>query len=154
MLTIGGKATVDGPYGRFSYQLYPARDGIIMIAGGIGITPMLSMIQTMAARGDDCRVTLIWCNRRPLDIVFAETMDDLARRLPDLHIIHHFSRETADGSPARRLDDSRLDDYLAACSKLATIFICGPPVMMDDVRKMLSRLGFCQRRMHTEEFSL
>jgi len=125
-----------------------------MVAGGIGITPMLSMLQEMAARGEDHLVTLVWCNRSPRDILFADLLADIARRLPRLRIIHHLSRETTDGVSARRLGIAELEDYLAGCSKFATIFLCGPPAMMEDLRKMLVRLGFCRQRIHSEEFSL
>jgi ferredoxin-NADP reductase len=60
---------------------------MIMIAGGIGITPMLSMLRFMADQRDPRPVTLIWANRSPERVVYADEMDDLSDRLAGLRHI-------------------------------------------------------------------
>ena len=64
-LRPGGKVVIHGPFGLFSFLRFPAKTEIIMIAGGIGITPMLSMLRYMASHKDQRKLTLIWSNNMP-----------------------------------------------------------------------------------------
>ena len=90
----GNWATVDGPYGLFSHLVRaPWSEPLIMIAGGVGITPILSMLRHMAATGDDRPVTLIWGNRREDDIVYRKELEALADGPMNLRIHHVLSEQ-------------------------------------------------------------
>jgi predicted ferric reductase len=150
----GDTTFIDGPYGHFSYFFCKGHRERIMIAGGIGITPMLSMLRYMADTGDTHRITLIWSNRTEEDIVFADEFMELGHRLKGLRIIHVLTRQPHDSGISGRLNRDKLGDMLSDCSRDAPVFVCGPLLMMKEVRRSLKKIGFSPGRIYTEEFSL
>ena len=153
-LKPGDTFFIDGPYGHFSYLFRSNATEYIMIAGGIGITPMLSMLRHMADNGETRRVTLIWSNRTREDIVFADEFEELEHRLQGLRIIHVFTRQAGSLGTIGRLNQNMLDKLLSGCSRKIPVFVCGPPLMMDEVRRGLVRIGYSHGLILTEEFSL
>jgi predicted ferric reductase len=149
-------ADVDGPYGLFSYLAHdrdPNRE-LVMIAGGVGITPMLSMLRYMADTGDTRKTTLVWSNRTEANILCRDELESLEGKLEDLSIQHVLTRQKKYQGPSGRLDKTLLTDLLLGCSREAAVFVCGPPPMMDNVRRALKRIGFRSSRIHTERFSI
>ncbi len=153
-ITPGDKAFIDGPYGRFSYLFSNGHSEYIMIAGGIGITPMVSMLRYMADCDQSKRVTLIWSNRTSRDIVFADEFSDLERRIKGLRTIHVLTRQTGVPAGAERLNRDRLAALLTGCNRKVPVFICGPYRMMKEVRSGLVAIGFVPGLIYTEEFRL
>ena len=125
-----------------------------MIAGGIGITPMLSMLRFMADHGDPRPVTVIWSNRSKADVVFVDEWDDLAAKLTGLRRIPMFTRKTESGERSGRVDRKSLETMLIACRRGSAIFVCGPPQMMRQVSTDLKTIGFPARSISTEAFGL
>ncbi len=155
-LRPGDTADVDGPYGLFSYLAHaqdPNRE-LVMIAGGVGITPMLSMLRYMADTGDRRKTTLVWSNRTEANILYREELKSLESKLENLSIHHVLTRQKEYQGPSGHLDKTRLTDLLSGCSRVAAVFVCGPPPMMDNVRRALKRIGFRSSRVHTEKFSI
>ncbi|MEJ2655884.1 MAG: hypothetical protein P8012_01650, partial [Desulfobacterales bacterium] len=95
-LKAGETVIVDGPYGLFSHVAVSEKEPIVMIAGGIGITPMLSMVRYMADVEDRRKVLLIWSNKTAEHIVFLEEFKKLENTLQHFRIIHVFTRESGD----------------------------------------------------------
>ena len=99
-LRVGDLAEVDAPFGRFSYTLYPGESDLVMIAGGIGITPLMAMIRHLHDNGSRRGVTLLYANRTEQDIVFREELEQIAAsETPRLSVTHVLSRpsESWDG---------------------------------------------------------
>jgi predicted ferric reductase len=153
-LAPGVRAAVQGPYGLFSHLAHPGNRDLAMIAGGVGITPMLSMLRYMQDRGEDRKATLVWSNRTRRDILCLEEIGELADSLPGLTVIHVLTRERFEGMEHGRLDRGRLSRHLQGCSRGCLVFLCGPPAMMRQVRSDLRALGFSRRRIISEEFRL
>lgn len=143
---------VDGPYGQFGYLFHPSVE-LIFIAGGIGITPMMSMLRHMARTGEGPPVTLIWSNRSREDMVFKDELEELGQRLADLTTHLVLSRDPDWEGPKGRLDKNLLEELLAGVDKQARFFVCGPPAMMEAITRDLKRLGYPSGRIHTERFS-
>lgn len=154
LLNAGETAVLDGPYGLFSHLVRAGRQEIVMIAGGIGITPMLSMLRYMADTGDTRRITLIWSNRTREDKVYDQEFHGLEERLPGLRLIDVFTREGDQEEGSGRLDRGMLARLLADCDRRAAVFICGPPLMMKEIKGVMVRLGFKRGFIHLEEFAL
>lgn len=155
-LAVGDTAMIDGPYGLFSCQalsLQPA-DELIMIAGGIGITPMLSMLRYAADIGERWKITLVWSNRTQEDMFCNDELEQLGEKLPRLAFFPVLTRQPDYKGLQGRLDSALLGKMLAESSRSAYIFLCGPPDMMDAVRAALVSLGFEKRRILSERFSL
>jgi ferredoxin-NADP reductase len=125
-----------------------------MVAGGIGITPMLAMLRYMADIKDERKIKLIWSNRNREDIVFPEEFIDLEKQLKGLQVIHVLTRDPNFQGEKGRLDKSKLERLLKGSSREAAVFICGPPIMMTETRNFLLELGFPKSSIHMERFSL
>ena len=151
-LKPGDKALIQGPFGRFGHRFIAPDRELILIAGGIGITPMLSMLRYMADNEDTRAITLIWSNRSQQHVVYADEMEQLTSKLTGLRCIPIFTRNAAGNGRSRRLDRSRLQDLLSDCNRQAAVFVCGPPAMMKQLTKDLKALGFPARSIHTEVF--
>ncbi|MFO7714665.1 hypothetical protein [Desulfosarcina sp.] len=143
---------LQGPFGRTGHLFLKPDRELIMIAGGIGITPMLSMLRFMADNGDSRPTTLIWSNRSKKHVVFADEMDFLADRLTGLRYIPIFTRSTEQGIRTARLNRTSLGLFLEGCGRGSAIFLCGPPPMMTRMKADLKMLGFPRRSIFTEIF--
>ncbi len=124
-----------------------------MIAGGIGITPILSMLRHMAATGDDRPVTLIWGNRREDDIVYRKELEALAAGRMNLRIHHVLSEQESWPGLTGFVDAPLLGRVLSDEQLRGQVFLCGPPVMMASVGRALRSMNVPRRRIHTERFA-
>jgi predicted ferric reductase len=155
-LRPGDTAILDGPYGLFSHCAYtdaPSRE-IIMIAGGIGITPMLSMLRYMADVEYRRTVKLIWSNKTGLDVFCGQELDAMRHKMDGLTVHHLLTAQPDYAGLKGRLDAAMLGRLLKNCSRSSRVFLCGPPAMMTSVAKNLRRLGFKAGSISTERFSL
>lgn len=153
-LKPGESVLMDGPFGLFSHLKIPEKKEIIMIAGGIGITPMLSMVRYMADYNDQRKVTLIWSNKTRNHILFPDEFQNLAARLKGLRILHILTRDPEFSGEKGRLDRFKIKKLLSGCSRTSAIFICGPKEMMKQVRRCLVSLGFDGRMIFMERFTI
>lgn len=155
-LKPGDRAVVDGPYGLFSYPAHvrDPNEGLVMVAGGVGVTPMLSMLRYMADTGDARETILVWSNRTEADILCREELETINGRLSNLAVHHVLSRQSDFKGRTGRLDRGMLEELLSGWSREASAFVCGPPPMMDAVCKALKRIGFRAGLIHTERFSI
>jgi predicted ferric reductase len=146
------EAFVDMPYGVFSFLNHDA-ERYVFIAGGIGITPFMSMLRFMKDKELDKEVILIWGNKEKRDIAFEAELENLASRMMSLKVVHVFSREREWPGEKGRIDTERLKHYVGDFTR-GDFFVCGPPGMMKDLEKALFTLGVERRRLHSERFSL
>ena len=153
-LKSGDTLCIDGPYGRFSHRLLTRKRPVVMIAGGIGITPMMSMLRFMAATGFDQPVYLVWSNKTAGHLMFKAELDDMASHLTGLTIEHILTREPVHQTRFKRINRESLSDVLKPVSRDAAVFICGPPPLVLSVRPVLRELEFDPRRVYTESFLL
>jgi len=150
----GDTATIDGPYGRFSYLRFGQIDRMIMIAGGVGITPILSCLRHMAATGFDKPVILIWASRTKKNIFFADELKQIQANLPGMQIHHVLSDEPGYEGPKGNVTEELLRKLLPPLTTKTQVMLCGPPPMMDKVSASLRNVGFSRRQIHTERFAL
>jgi predicted ferric reductase len=152
-LREGTEAYVDGPHGAFSMDRYQAA-GYVFIAGGVGITPFMSMLRTMADRRDPRPVLLMYADKQWDEVAYRDELDGLKQQM-DLEVVYvledppdEWEGEKGFITPEvleRRIPDERFDrDFM----------ICGPPVMMDAVHEALLQHGVAQDRIQLERFAL
>jgi predicted ferric reductase len=149
----GDLARVEAPFGRFSYLKLPAFERLIMIAGGVGITPMLSCLRHIAKSGVAKPLTLIWANKTRDDIFLADQLNDLNAALPSLTIHHVLSRQPDYDGLTGHLDKTLLRKFIPNPTKNTHVMLCGPVAMMKSVRRELRKIGILRSRIHTERFS-
>jgi len=145
-------AFIDAPYGIFSFFNYDAND-LVFIAGGIGITPFMSMLRYIYDKKLDKNITLIWGNKTEKDIVFREELEKMTKDMPKLNIIHVMSKQTDWPGEKGYLDINILKKYIKNIQN-SQFFICGPPIMMDIVIKALKSMGVSKNKIHFERFAL
>ncbi len=154
-LRPGDSAFITGPYGQFS----PAALGddsvdLVMVAGGVGITPFLSMLRYMADTGDRRRVVLIWSTRTQDDILLQGELDSLKNSLHGLEVHRVFTRQDNPNGCTGRLNGGILKKMLSGMDPEQYIFICGPPAMASMIKAQLQSSGFSAGRIVTEEFRI
>jgi predicted ferric reductase len=132
----------------------PEQGELLLIAAGIGITPLMSMLRHLADRRDPRDLTLIWSNRTHTDILFQDELEQMRSALPGLTVHHVLTREQDWDGPTGRLDKDMLGRLLGGVDRGCHVFLCGPPPMMDAVERGLTSLGFSGQRIHTERFAL
>jgi predicted ferric reductase len=153
-LRPGDQAYVDGPFGLFGHGILKESKETIMLAGGIGVTPMLSMLRYRADIQDDGAVILVWSNQTKDYITYPEEIAELEIKLKWLRVIHVLTRDPQYEGETGRLDRLKLERLLTHCSRKSNIYLCGPPLMMEEVRHTLLSMGFSRRSIRMERFSL
>lgn len=150
----GTKAYLDGPYGVFTTSRYWDSAGFILIAGGIGITPIMSMLLTAAEGRDDRPFLLIYSNKTWSEITFREELEELKSKL-DLKIVHVLREPPEDWQgETGYVDRELLEKYLPLHRGSRHYFICAAPVMMDAVEAALYELEVPVTHVHMEHFNL
>jgi predicted ferric reductase len=154
-LRPGQPVWVDGPHGSFTSDV-PACEGVVMIAGGVGITPMMSMVRAAAHRGDPRPHRLVVVARSREDLLFREELGYLRQEL-DLEITEVLRRphpgweghtgEINIGLLTAVLGTGDYAHYL-------DYFLCGPPGLVHDSLEALHALGIPAARIHTEQFDM
>lgn len=150
-IPVGRRVYLDGPYGAFT--LGNPADMHVLIAGGVGVTPMMSMIRTLADTGDTRPVILIYGSKDWESITFREELEALKARL-DLTVVHVLANPPAewDGEQGYVTGDI-LKRHLPAPHAAHEYFICGPGVMMDAIETTLKGLGVPMSNYHSERYS-
>lgn len=147
-LPPGAPVWVDGPHGSLvpasakAGRFDAAGHGIVLIAGGVGITPIMSILRAHAADGDP-RAHRLLLAQRPGERLFAIELGSLSRRL-DLAVTH---------THGRRLDVGLLGELVPASGREHDeYFVCGPPRLVSAALDVLDVLGVPDERIRTEQF--
>jgi predicted ferric reductase len=145
------KAIIEGPYGRFSFLNIDAKS-FLFIAGGVGITPLMSMIRYLRDTNDGRQVVLLYANRKVEDIIFKQELEQLPA---NFKIIHIMSNETENyqgykGHISMQIIEETAKDIL----NQADVILCGPPMMMKKALEILKELKVPSSRIHYERFSI
>ncbi|OGM13093.1 hypothetical protein A3A76_01725 [Candidatus Woesebacteria bacterium RIFCSPLOWO2_01_FULL_39_23] len=146
---VGDKVRIEGPFGVFNnINLTPP---FFLIAGGIGITPLMTMLKSARLKNDLKNYTLIYSNKNRQDVVFANELEGMKNE--GLKLFQVLSQEKAKGYYSGRID-AHLLGKLTKGRKNASFFIVGPPPMMKDIRNYLMKVGVKKGKIFTERFSL
>jgi predicted ferric reductase len=154
---VGDKAEVLGPYGRFSYLLYPDEKDLLFLCAGIGITPFLSMLRHMHDTKAAKNVLLLWGNRSEKDIVAREELVQIGLSgAPRLEVVYFLSKPSEGWKgECGHIDMNAVRRFLVP-AELAVrgIYLCCPPDMLRQLLRELRASGMSGERIHYELFSL
>jgi predicted ferric reductase len=150
----GTKAYLDGPYGAFSTDRYWDSAGFVLIAGGVGITPIYSILLTAAERSDDRPFLLIYAAASWDALTYREELEVLQDSL-DLTIVDVLRKAHDDWQgDTGYVDKDLLKKYIPIHRGSRQYFICAAPVMMDAVERALFELDVPITNVHMEHFNL
>lgn len=150
-LKAGDRLWVEGPYGALSVDRLPAQ-GFVLIGGGIGITPMLSIIQTLMRRGDRRPVVLFYAANDYSRTIYRDELAEWQQAM-DLKVVYVLEQpEAVDACERGRLSAEILRRHLPAGVEWCQFLVCGPNPMMDAVEHLLGELGVAPDRIHSERF--
>lgn len=145
----GMRMTFVGPNG--SFFLRAVDRPVVMLAGGTGLAPLLSMLEVLADAGTDQPVHLIYGVTRDGDLVEIERIEALAARIPTMRwaacVADPDSAYPLKGYVTQHLSDGHLN--AGDCD----IYLCGPPPMVEAVRKFLQEKGVTPAHFHYEKFA-
>jgi predicted ferric reductase len=150
-LAPGTPVIVDGPHGVFTADRCRSARALL-IAGGIGITPIRALAEELAARGAD--LVLLYANRRRDGIVFERELAELERASAGrLRVVHVLSDDPDWPGEKGRIDRGRIERLVPDLGG-REVFLCGPPPMMKAIVAALRSLGVPRGRLHFERFAL
>lgn len=159
-LKPGDSLQVMAPQGRFFVPLEPgAKRHHVGIAGGSGITPILSIMKTVLAREPGSQFTLIYGNRLLKSTMFKEELEDLKNRYLTRVVLHHvFSDEHTD-APLNMgvMNRDKIGEFLRSvvpAGQIDHVYICGPFQMNDEAEAALLAAGVPEERIHIERFGV
>lgn len=150
-LPIGSNLEIQGPFGRFI--LYPGEQPVVFLAGGIGVVPFLSIIQSVTLSKSKRRLYLFYSNSNFKESAFLNELKAQERENPFFKLIPTLtSQDTKDWQGERGYIDSKmLKKYLTEV-KNTLFYIAGTPDMVMDLRFMVTSLGVDPSQIRTESF--
>ena len=145
---------MDGPYGSFSLDDPNTKNGLVLLAGGIGIAPIMSILYTLSEQGDTRPVYLFNGNYNEESILFKKDLDRLDQCM-NLTIFHVLEKPA---NPEKYLQGfiSRqiLEDHLPPNRKDLFYFVCGPLPMIKAMDAHFMALGIPRNRINTEKYEM
>lgn len=150
-LKEGDLVNLQGPYGVFT--LRPGTDPLVMFSGGIGVTPLRSMLREMAFTHDPRQVIHFYSNKSPAATSYLAELRELERECPNLKTVFVYTRESSpelceEGRLTREIMAKYVKEFQAA-----QYFMCGPNEFMDAIKVILEAEGVDKTRIHKERFS-
>lgn len=152
-IEIGSKAFIEGPYGNFTMDETSATHNVFIV-GGIGITPTMSILQTLRERGDQRKTTVIFGTPSIELTPFYEELKALSAELK-LNVVHVLEEPNDDwdgetGFITPEIIRRNLPEDISDCE----YFVCGPPPMMDVAEGALREWGVPVHMVHSERFNI
>ncbi len=159
-LKAGDTLEVMPPHGSFTTEFNAnATRHVVGIAGGSGITPVMSLLRTLLKSEPESRFTLLYGNRDSTSIIFLEELARLKDRYLDRFDLYHFldaeegDVELFNGMLDRERLDEAIEHLVGSPKEISDWFICGPGPMMDAAEGALIDRGVGRERIHIERFT-
>lgn len=143
-MNIGDTIEIRGPKGAMQYTTSYANH-IGMIAGGTGITPMYQLIRVICDdKSDTTKMSLLYANNTEEDILLRKELDMFARENPDKFSVQYVLSQAGEDWTGHRgfVSQDLIQTYLAPAGKDNKMLLCGPPPMINAMKKTLAGLGW------------
>jgi predicted ferric reductase len=152
-LRLGQRVYLDGPHGSFTLESHPGM-GYVFVAAGVGVTPFLSMLSTLADQGDERPCWLFLGNRHEDQVTGVRQLAHLRGRL-NLRVVHVISRPSEEWNGERgRIDAGLLDRHLPLERRSLEYFVCAGEEMIRSVETDLRDLDIPDDNIHSEKFGM
>ncbi len=153
-LAVGARLQVKAPAGTFT--LDTAKDTpVVMIAGGVGATPFVSMLAALAEEGSSRPVTFFYAAKKPSELMMRGQLDEIAKKLPGLRLVFVVSSAEGGAWPEGvdhigHINMELLKHYLPKGHY--EFYMCGPTGMMAALTAAFKKAGVADRHIHSESF--
>ena len=148
-LTEGELISVKGPLGSFNCDESDAN--IAMIAGGIGITPIRSILKSQEKqKSDNCKITLIYGNLNRDDVAFRDELEGL--KIPGFKLVHVLSNPSGIKNAYKGFVTAGIIAEEVPNYQNVTYMISGPPLMVDAMQKIAATLNIPSEQIRTDVF--
>ena len=154
VLIPGDRVEVRGPIGGYFVWEASMTEPLLLIAGGSGVVPLMSMIRHRAAAGARNPTALLYSSRNFEDVIYFNELDRLGKANSGLQIFHTLTRSQPAGwdGYARRIDEPMLKEVAGPLGRSVQVFICGPTLMVESAANALVKLGINSNQIRTERF--
>ena len=148
-LKVNDEIEVEIGLGQFYYMEYRDKKDLVAIAGGVGITPFISMAHDIIDRNLDLTLTILYGSENPNEIIAKEELENLHdERIKVIHVISgNYQTDYEKGFITKEI----IEKYT---KKDSSFFICGPKIMFDNVIKELGKIDIDLRRIRKESFPI
>ena len=152
-LRSGERLELRGPIGGYFTWTEPDGGPLLLVGGGSGVAPLMSMLRYRTAIDSDVPTTLLYSSRSWDEIIYREELDRLSAG-PALRVIHTLTRSHPDDwdGYTRRIDATMLEDAAGEPEPGRLAYVCGPTQLVENVANNLVRLGYPTGRVKTERF--
>ncbi|MFO0920955.1 MAG: FAD-binding oxidoreductase [Pirellulales bacterium] len=153
-VTVGDRVAIQAPFGAFTFNGGEA-SSIALISGGVGATPMMSMVRYLTDREWNGNIVWIAVAKDRSEMLFRSELEALQREHSRLRVVWTLTREEGTDWQGHR---GRIDPSLIANIvpelKAVEWFLCGPNSMMEDTQALLEQLGVDPRHIRKEAFQM
>ncbi len=161
-LKEGGEVSIRGPFGRFVMEEDYSKP-VVMLAGGIGITPLRSMIKYSSDKKLPLKIILLYSNKTAEGIAFKEELDNLAKINKNIKVVYTITRtdESKDESKQKwagrigRIDENMIKENVHGINDInnCIFYIVGPGSMVDDMLNKLNNMKVPKENIRFEVFT-
>ncbi|HKW58738.1 MAG TPA: ferredoxin reductase [Candidatus Dormibacteraeota bacterium] len=153
-LRPGDKLELRGPIG--GYFVWRGDDDrpLLLVGGGSGVVPLMSMLRHRAHLGSSTPAVLLFSSRTLADVIYREELERLAAAGDGLRVVHTLTREKPAGwtGYTRRIDEAMLQEIAWPKERVPAVFICGPTPFVEAAGSLLVGMGYEARSIKTERF--
>jgi ferredoxin-NADP reductase len=150
----GDRIEARGPIGGYFVWEATMTDPLLLIAGGSGVVPLMSMLRHRAAAGAKNPTALLFSSRNFEDIIYYNEIEKLRAANNGLQVFHTLTRsQPADWKGyARRIDQDMLKEVAGPLGRSVQVFICGPTLLVEAAANTLVKIGIKSDQIRTERF--
>jgi len=154
VLVPGDRLEARGPIGGYFVWEATMTEPLLLIAGGSGIVPLMSMLRHRAAAGAMTATRLLYSSRNFEDVIYYNELEKLRAENNGLQIFHTLTRSQPVGweGYARRIDQNMLKEVAGPMDSSVQVFICGPTLLVEAAANTLVKIGIKADQIRTERF--
>ena len=154
VLVPGDRIEVRGPIGGYFVWEATMQEPLLLIAGGSGVVPLMSMIRHRAAAGGKNPASLLYSSRNFEDIIYYGELEKLRAADHGVQIFQALTRSQPPGwkGYARRIDQDMLKEVVQPLGRSVQVFVCGPTLLVEAVANGLLQIGIPSNQIRTERF--
>jgi ferredoxin-NADP reductase len=154
VLVPGDRLEVRGPIGGYFVWEATMNEPLLLIAGGSGVVPLMSMIRHRAAAGGKNPTALLYSSRTFDDIIYYDELEKLRAANGGPRVFHTLTRSQPAGWKryARRIDQNMLREVVEPLGRSVQVYICGPTLLVESAANALVQIGLNSNQIRTERF--